>query len=125
MVQPPTSDETLRKKVYVGLVESHSLDKPVRGLHRPIVSEELFARVQDVLDGRKIKAVVKRRHNSAFPLKSFVRCEVCGQTKIFLSLAGKIQQTLANRSGDVRNRLRQRSDSRYGRITLATRQTLA
>ncbi len=50
----------------------------MRGRHKPIVSQERFERVQDVLDGKKIKAVAKHKHNSAIPLKPFVRCEVCG-----------------------------------------------
>lgn len=50
----------------------------MRGRHKPIVSQELFDRVQDVLDDKKMKAVAKHKHNSAFPLKPFVRCEVWG-----------------------------------------------
>jgi site-specific DNA recombinase len=69
--------ETLSKKVYAGYVELDG-QEPVRGLHRPIVSEELFARVQDVLSGRKLASTPKRKHNEAFPLKPFVHCEACG-----------------------------------------------
>jgi site-specific DNA recombinase len=70
--------ETLRKRVYAGFVQTQGVEEPVRGRHKPIVSQELFDRVQDVLDGKKMKAVAKHKHNAAFPLKPFVRCEVCG-----------------------------------------------
>ena len=33
--------------------------EPVRGLHEPIVSEELFCRVQNVLNGRRAGVAVK------------------------------------------------------------------
>ena len=69
--------ETLSKKVYAGYVELDG-QEPVRGLHRPVVSEELFARVQDVLSGKKLASTPKRKHNEAFPLKPFVHCEACG-----------------------------------------------
>ena len=68
--------ETLRKRVYIGYIEGP--DGPVRALHEPLISEALFQRVQDVVDGKKIKAVSKRKHNEEFPLKPFVRCEGCG-----------------------------------------------
>ena len=69
--------ETLSKKVYAGYIELNG-HEPVRGLHRPIVTQELFERVQDVLSGRKLASTPKRKHNEAFPLKPFVHCEACG-----------------------------------------------
>lgn len=51
----------------------------VNGIHEPIISEELFNKVQDVLSG-------KRRHKykygikEEFPLRGFMTCPKCGRT---------------------------------------------
>ena len=52
--------------------------KRIKGLHRPIVTEDLFNRVQDVLEGKKPVTAPRRKVNPDFPLKHFVRCGVCG-----------------------------------------------
>src|SRR5215469_7838726 len=52
--------------------------EPVRGLFSPIVSRDVFDRVQDVLDGKKLRPVKKYKNNAAFPLKPFESCEKCG-----------------------------------------------
>jgi site-specific DNA recombinase len=73
-----TFDALLRKPIYAGWVYSSSVALPVKGLHAPIVSQELFDAVQRVLSGRKLSSAPKRRHNPAFPLKHFVKCGICG-----------------------------------------------
>jgi len=73
-----TLDPLLRKPIYAGWVYSSSVPEPVKGLHAPIVSQELFDGVQGVLYGRKLSSAPKRKHNLAFPLKHFVKCGVCG-----------------------------------------------
>ena len=73
-----TFDALLRKPIYAGWVYSSSVPEPVKGLHAPIVSQELFDDVQGVLCGRKLSSAPKRKHNPAFPLKHFVKCGVCG-----------------------------------------------
>ncbi len=77
---PQTFHALLRNPLYAGWVTLPSDDsfKPVRGLHDPLVSQDLFDRVQAVLDGRKAGAVPKRKLNPAFPLKCFVKCDSCG-----------------------------------------------
>jgi site-specific DNA recombinase len=59
-------------------VYSSSVPEPVKGLHAPIVSQEIFETVQRVLSGRSLSSAPKRKHNPAFPLKHFVKCGVCG-----------------------------------------------
>lgn len=73
-----TFDALLRKPIYAGWVYSSSVPEPVKGLHSPIVSQELFDAVQRVLSGRKLSSAPKRKQNPAFPLKHFVKCGVCG-----------------------------------------------
>ncbi len=71
--------ETLRKTVYIGLIKSSAVAEPVPGLHTPIISRSVFDHVQDVLDGKKLRPAKKYKNNAAFPLKPFIRCEVCGR----------------------------------------------
>jgi DNA invertase Pin-like site-specific DNA recombinase len=68
----------LRKPIYAGWVYSTGVDTPVKGLHAPIVSQELFNTVQRILSGRNGSSTHKRRHNPDFPLKHFVKCADCG-----------------------------------------------
>ena len=79
-LSPQTFHALLRNPLYAGWVTLPSDDgfKPVRGLHEPLVSQELFDGVQAVLDGRKTGAAPKRKLNPAFPLKCFVKCDSCG-----------------------------------------------
>jgi site-specific DNA recombinase len=73
-----TFDALLRKRIYAGWVYSSSVPESVKGLHAPIVSQDLFDAVQRVLSGRKLSCAPKRRQNPVFPLKHFVKCGVCG-----------------------------------------------
>jgi site-specific DNA recombinase len=75
-----TFQAILRNPLYAGWVTMPSDDtfEPVRGLHEPIISQELFDEVQSILEGRKPTPTPKRKVNPDFPLKCFVRCESCG-----------------------------------------------
>jgi site-specific DNA recombinase len=52
--------------------------KRVRGLHQPLISEELFDEVQRFLNGEKPASAPKKKLNPALPLKNFIRCGACG-----------------------------------------------
>ena len=79
-LSPQTFQAVLKNSLYCGWVTMPSAEnfEPVKGLHEPIVSEEVFNQVQRVLTGKRPSAAPKRKHNPAFPLKCFVKCEVCG-----------------------------------------------
>ncbi len=51
----------------------------VDGLHEPIISEELFYIVQDILDGRGRNHRPKIITNKEFPLRGFLICPKCGK----------------------------------------------
>ena len=52
----------------------------VKGLHEPLITEDLFYRVQDVLDGRKRKQFrLKVVSDSVLPLRGFLVCPECGK----------------------------------------------
>ena len=48
-----------------------------RGDFDPLVSDELFYRVQAVLSGRAIVTAPQLRAHPDFPLRGFVRCASC------------------------------------------------
>ena len=73
-----TFEELLKKPIYCGYISASFLDKPVKGLHEPLISEELFRNVQAVLSGRRREVAPKRKLNPVFPLKCFIRCHSCG-----------------------------------------------
>ena len=77
---PQTFQSVLRNPLYAGWITlpSDPTFEPVKGLHKPLVTQELFDRVQDVLDGRRISVAPKRKFNPELPLKFFVKCEACG-----------------------------------------------
>jgi site-specific DNA recombinase len=75
-----TFQKILRNPIYAGWITRPSDEtfEPVRGLHEPLISQELFDQVQLILDGRTPPPTPKRKVNPDFPLKCFVRCESCG-----------------------------------------------
>jgi site-specific DNA recombinase len=68
----------MRNPYYAGFMQSKKLGTVVRGLHRPIVTEEAFNRVRLILDGRAPTMTPHNRNNPHFPLRVFLRCTECG-----------------------------------------------
>jgi DNA invertase Pin-like site-specific DNA recombinase len=68
----------LKKIVYTGKIwikpYKDEPEKIVRGVHPPIISEELFSKVQLILSGKTPKMVFHQDKINKFPLKSFVKC---------------------------------------------------
>ena len=73
----------LKNVVYKGCIKIKEFKKEeeqiVIGLHQPIVSEQLFNKVQDVLTGRKRNAKLPSVINDDFPLKKNFICPRCGK----------------------------------------------
>ena len=65
---------TLRNPIYYGRILWNGEDLP--GSHEPIVTPELWRRVQAVLDGRTVEQPAKTRE--PYPLAGLVRCGKCG-----------------------------------------------
>ena len=68
----------LRNPIYRGrvVVPKWGIDLP--GDFEPIVSNEVFASVQAVLDGRRPRIEERRRDHPDFPLRRFIVCGKCG-----------------------------------------------
>jgi site-specific DNA recombinase len=67
----------LRNEIYAGWVVSGELR--VKGLHEPIVSQEVFDAVQEVLSGKKPDRKPYKKTREDFPLRQFVACAKCGR----------------------------------------------
>jgi site-specific DNA recombinase len=64
----------LRNRLYTGQFEWNG--KLFQGRHQPLVSVELWERVQSVLDGRNAKKAKRGKHNFAF--SGLIVCGKCG-----------------------------------------------
>jgi site-specific DNA recombinase len=67
----------LRNELYAGWVVSGDLR--VKGLHEPIVSQQVFNAVQEVLSGEKPERKPYKKTRDDFPLRQFVVCGKCGR----------------------------------------------
>jgi hypothetical protein len=70
----------LKNQLYAGIVDVPAYG--VRAKHgdfEPLISEDLFYRVQAVLSGRVPSTTPQQRAHPDFPLRGFVRCESCGR----------------------------------------------
>jgi site-specific DNA recombinase len=84
----------LRNPVYTGkiLVPAYK-DKEeqiLEGKHEAIITEELFYRVQDFLNGRKRKVPKKNNKKPQLPLRGFLLCPRCNNT-----LTGSVPKEMA------------------------------
>ena len=75
----------IRNPLYMGKIkiEAHG-EHPsqiVDGIHSPIISQELFYRVQEVLDGRRKKNAQPMIHSvhEKLPLRGILKCPECGK----------------------------------------------
>lgn len=66
-----------RDKFYAGYIVSKKFGIDTIGKHKPMVSEELFYKVQAILDKRAHKAISFQKQNVIFPLRG-VLCSKCG-----------------------------------------------
>ena len=80
-LRPQTTQRIFRLKFYMGILTSEVYPEEVKGKHEPMITEEQFYRVQNILDGRCVNKIAtpKRSHISKdFPLRRIVKCSKCG-----------------------------------------------
>ena len=51
----------------------------IYGIHDGIVSEDVFTKVQDVLNGRKFKITIKKSAREELPLRGILKCKRCNR----------------------------------------------
>lgn len=70
----------LRNPLYMGYMHKKKwASEPIRGIFEPLVSEQEFMKVQDILDGKKPIISAYKRNNPDFPLRQFITCPNCNQ----------------------------------------------
>ena len=73
-----TIGKIIRRSFYFGIMKRKGEDQ--KGNYKPIISERLFYKCQQLLrDIKKGNAVVKSKNNEDFPLRHFVVCTYCGR----------------------------------------------
>ena len=79
-VPKQTFSRMIRNEFYAGWITNNGTR--IKGTHDPLISEELFARVQAKLS----RGTPHKQVNEDFPLRGFVRCAGCG-TKLTAGMA--------------------------------------
>jgi hypothetical protein len=70
----------LRNQLYAGIVDVPEYGvRGKRGDFEPLITEELFYRVQAILSGCVPSTAPRKRAHPDFPLRGFVLCESCGR----------------------------------------------
>jgi site-specific DNA recombinase len=76
-LSPETFSRMLRNPRYAGLLSVSGWEIEAEGDYQPLVTVEVFHRVQEILAGRRVTITVRNRNNPDFPLRNFVRCGHC------------------------------------------------
>jgi DNA invertase Pin-like site-specific DNA recombinase len=83
-LRPQTLSRIFRNKFYTGKIVSDKYNEEVQGQHPPMVTEEVFYRVQAIIDGRNTNIALpvtrRNRDNPDFPLRRIVKCGCCGSS---------------------------------------------
>jgi site-specific DNA recombinase len=72
-----TFSALLRKPIYAGRISLSCWDIDKVGDFAPIVSENVFCQVQEILAGRRVPTLSYQKQHPDFPLRHFVRCARC------------------------------------------------
>lgn len=75
---PQTFERLLRNPIYSGWIVIPTWGLREKGSFEPLVSEDTFHRVQEILDGKRLAVTAHQRNNPDFPLRVFARCGTCG-----------------------------------------------
>lgn len=85
----------IRNPVYTGFIKLEAAkgeeEQLVRGQHEALISEALFYRVQDVLDGRHKVMRTKIKVDDRFPLRGYLLCHRCGKMLTASASKGRSQ----------------------------------
>lgn len=69
----------LTNPLYAGLIKVDWFPDYRKAIHRAIISEETFFKVQLLLQGKRPSITPRVRNHPDFPLRCFIRCPKCGQ----------------------------------------------
>lgn len=84
----------IRNPVYIGKIRIEAFkgeeETLVAGQHAPLIRDELFYSVQDVLHGKRKQMRVKIKVDDKFPLRGFLVCPSCNKVLTGSSSKGRI-----------------------------------
>jgi site-specific DNA recombinase len=89
-ISPQTFDNLLRNSLYYGCMSVPEWGLRVRGKFDPLITEELFKRVQAKLSGGDNPVVEHKRSNADFPLRIFAKCKACNTSITGSKSTGKL-----------------------------------
>ena len=73
----------LRNPIYCGKIRIKAFEDEteeiVQGIHQPIISEEVFYEVQNILCGRKKTNAKYAKINDSYPMRGHLNCSKCGK----------------------------------------------
>lgn len=83
----------LRNSFYIGKIRIEAWreepEEIVEGNHKPIITEDLFIRVQNILSGNRRKQSKPKKNNELFPLRGHLLCSSCGNNLTASSSSGR------------------------------------
>jgi site-specific DNA recombinase len=68
----------IRNPFYAGLI--HKPEWGInyhQGIHEPLISKDTYFKIQDIINGHKVKHLNRKADNPDFPLRGFVKCDKC------------------------------------------------
>ncbi|HTF71396.1 MAG TPA: recombinase family protein [Edaphobacter sp.] len=77
-LSPQTFQKMMENSIYAGWVAIPERGIVERGSFKPLVNQDLFDQVQDVLTGKKLTLTGYQKNRPDFPLRLFVHCAKCG-----------------------------------------------
>lgn len=96
MLRQQTLARIFRNRFYCGKVTSKRYGEEVQGQHPQMITEELFYKVQAIIDGRNrnVGPTLGRRNpdNPQFPLRRLVKCDRCGRSFTAAWSKGKLKK---------------------------------
>lgn len=67
----------LHNPLYAGMIKVDWFSEYFDAIHEPLISKELFFKVMNQIDNKRVKIDIRRKINPDFPLKSFIICGQC------------------------------------------------
>ncbi len=81
LLRSQTTQRIFRQKFYIGIITSQKYPDEVKGQHVPMITEQVFYKVQAVLDGRNVSKIPFTKRDKLkgdFPLRRLLKCASCG-----------------------------------------------
>jgi DNA invertase Pin-like site-specific DNA recombinase/ssDNA-binding Zn-finger/Zn-ribbon topoisomerase 1 len=70
-----------RNTFYCGIITNSLIPgEVIVGRHEPLVSRELFLKVNDILTGDRVQPLKHKKYTNELPLKIFTKCKTCGNS---------------------------------------------